>query len=114
MKFAAALALAVISLAFLQGCTSDNGIVRVGIAVNQLCISLKGILPVASMLMVLVGASVYAAGQLMGAETRARANVWATAALMGALVGLLINSIAPPILSPIYGSTVSCSPSGSS
>jgi hypothetical protein len=39
----------------------------------------------------------------MGAETRARANVWATAALTGALIAVLIYAIAPAVLNTIYG-----------
>jgi len=41
----------------------------------------------------------------MGAETRARANVWATSALTGALIGILISVIAPSILQIIAGPT---------
>lgn len=78
-------------------------------AISQFCGGMQGILPAASMLMVLIGAVVYASGQIMGAETRARANVWATAALTGALVGLLISSVAPTVLETIYGQgQVSC------
>ena len=71
-------------------------------AVSQLCSGLTSLLPVASMLMVVVAGVIYAAGQLMGAETRARANVWATAALTGALIGVLIYAIAPAVLTTIY------------
>jgi hypothetical protein len=72
-------------------------------AINNLCYDLTQLLPVVSMLMVVVAGVIYAAGQVMGAETRARANVWATAALTGALIGLLIYAIAPPVLQTIYG-----------
>jgi len=79
-------------------------------ALTNLCTGLRDILPVASMLMVVVAGVIYSAGQIMGAETRARANVWATAALTGALIGVLIYAIAPSILGTIYGSTsgISC------
>ena len=88
----------------------DSGITRVKNAISTLCVSLTSILPIASMLMVVVAGVIYAAGQLMGAETRARANVWATAALTGALIGLLIYAIAPAVLQTIYGGSeqVSC------
>ena len=72
-------------------------------AMNSLCESLKSLLPVAGMLMIMVAGLIYAAGQIMGAETRARANVWATAALTGALIAILIAVIAPPVLKAIYG-----------
>ncbi len=81
-------------------------------AITDLCGGLTNLLPSAAMLMVLVGAVVYAAGQVMGAETRARANVWATTLLTGALIGVLISSVAPPLLQAAYGSSVSCSNSG--
>ena len=76
--------------------------------VSQFCAGMTNLLPPAAMLMVLLGAVVYAAGQMMGAETRARANVWATAALTGALFAMLITSVAPPALGMIYGNKVSC------
>ena len=60
------------------------------------------------MLMFLIAAVVYALVQIMGAETRARANVWATAALGGALMAFLIVSIAPPVLSAVFGDAISC------
>ncbi|MCX8175003.1 MAG: hypothetical protein N3E51_02250 [Candidatus Micrarchaeota archaeon] len=68
-------------------------------AVFALCNALKSLLPVVAMLMIVFGAVVYAAGQIMGAETRARANVWATAAVTGALVAMLIATVAPAVLS---------------
>ena len=62
-----------------------------------------------AMLMIVIAGVIYAAGQVMGAETRARANVWATAALTGALIGILIYAIAPGVLALIYGqNTVNC------
>ena len=56
--------------------------------------------------MVVVGAVIYASGQVMGAETRGRANVWATAALVGAVMSVLINTIAPPVMGTAYGTTM--------
>jgi len=63
------------------------------------------------MLMIVFSGVIYAAGQLLGAETRARANVWATAALTGALIGVLIYAVAPSVLQTIYnegGAEVAC------
>jgi hypothetical protein len=77
----------------------------VGGAVAQFCAALRAFLPVAAMLMVIVAGVIYAGGQMMGAETRARANVWATAALTGALVAVLIAVVAPPVLATMYGET---------
>ena len=94
------------SVAFAGGSTpsgSNIGITAVAVSVNDLCIGLKSMLPVAAMLMIVLAGVIYAAGQMMGAETRARANVWATAALTGALIAILIAVVAPAVLSQIYG-----------
>jgi len=91
---------AVFSLAF-----AASGLSNVAQAVNDLCVGLKNMLPVAAMLMIILAGVIYAAGQMMGAETRARANVWATAALTGALIAILIAVVAPSVLSSIYGGT---------
>ncbi|HQT45085.1 MAG TPA: hypothetical protein PLO51_03845 [Candidatus Micrarchaeota archaeon] len=77
-------------------------------ALSTFCSSLKNIVPIAAMMMVVGAGVIYAAGQLMGAETRARANVWATSMLVGAVIGIMIVVVAPPILSTLLGSAVSC------
>jgi hypothetical protein len=56
----------------------------------------------AAMLAIVLGGVIYAAGQIMGAETRARANVWATAALTGALIAIMMAVVAPAVLGIIY------------
>ena len=80
-------------------------------ALSSLCSGLSQMVPVAAMLMVLLASVIYATGQMMGAETRARANVWATSALTGALIGILISVIAPSVLQIIAGpaSPIQCS-----
>src|SRR3989338_5433642 len=67
-------------------------------AVKDLCRGIMSLLPIAAMLMIVLAGVIYAAGQIMGAETRARANVWATACLTGALIAV----ITPPMLNAIY------------
>ena len=74
-------------------------------ALTDLCGGLRDLVPVAAMLMVLLASVIYATGQMMGAETRARANVWATSALTGALIGILISVVAPSVLQIIAGGT---------
>jgi hypothetical protein len=64
------------------------------------------------MLMTMLAAVIYAAGQMMGAETRARANVWATAALTGAMMAILISVVAPSVIGAVYGQTITCSGGG--
>ncbi|MEM2137560.1 MAG: hypothetical protein QW568_00545 [Candidatus Anstonellaceae archaeon] len=74
-------------------------------ALKDLCIGLKNMVPVAAMLMVLLASVIYATGQMMGAETRARANVWATSCLTGALIGIMISTVAPAVLQIINNNT---------
>ncbi|MCX8197897.1 MAG: hypothetical protein N3F07_01740 [Candidatus Micrarchaeota archaeon] len=101
-------AFALILLLVSPGLSATSPPNKVTAAISALCSDLTSLLPVVSMLMVVLGSVVYAAGQMMGAETRARANVWATAALTGAIIALLISTVTPPVLSAMYGKTVSC------
>ncbi len=71
---------------------------KLKVALKELCVGLRNLVPIAAMLMVLLAAVIYATGQMMGAETRARANVWATSCLTGALIGIIIASVAPAVL----------------
>jgi hypothetical protein len=78
-------------------------------AMSSLCTGLTQMLPVAAMLMIILAGVIYAAGQMMGAETRARANVWATACLTGALIAILITVVAPAVLGAMNnGTAVQC------
>lgn len=74
-------------------------------ALKELCVGLKNLVPIAAMLMILLAAVIYATGQMMGAETRARANVWATSCLTGALIGIIIAAVAPAVLTIMAPST---------
>jgi hypothetical protein len=79
-----------------------SGLSGLSNGLQQFCSSVKQLLPIAAMLMVVLAGVIYAGGQIMGAETRARANVWATACLTGALIAILIVVVAPPVLNAIY------------
>ena len=98
--------LAVLGMAF----ASSMMLTTLQNAMSQLCLSLKSMLPVVAMLMLVMAGVIYASGQILGAETRARANVWATACLTGALISILIVVIAQPVLQTILaeGGTISC------
>ncbi len=87
---------------------ATSGIGALSASLNTFCKDLKGIMGIVVMLMIIGAAVVYAGGQIMGAETRARANVWATAMLTGSLIGLLIYAIAPTVLTGIAGVDVGC------
>ena len=78
------------------------------LAMSSFCAGLTQMLPVAAMLMTILAGVIYASGQMMGAETRARTNVWTTAALTGALAAILITVVAPQLLTAINGAAVQC------
>jgi len=92
----------ILILALAVASANTTPLASVRTAVTNLCTDAKSLLPVVAMLMIVFAGIIYAAGQILGAETRARANVWATAALTGALIGVLIYAIAPGVLTTIY------------
>ena len=97
----------------LVAATSDTS--QITSALSQLCDLFYKILPIAILLVVVLAGVVFAAGQAMGAETRARANVWATNMLIGAIIAAVVYVLAPWFLGIIYqGSTFDWSSCGSS
>ena len=78
------------------GITMDSG--AIAKALQSLCVDVKAMLGVAMMLMVVSSAVVYSVGQTMGAETRARASVWATSMFNGAIIAALMYIIVPWML----------------
>ena len=109
MRFAYVILAALVAISVLAA-TSVTILGTLQDAVSSLCTQAKSLLPVTAMLMLIMGGVIYAAGQLLGAETRARANVWATACLTGALIAILMVVVAPPVLQMIYGDqgTIGC------
>ncbi len=57
-------------------------------------------------LLIVAAAVVYAGGQLLGAETRARATVWATSMFIGALIAVLIYVVVPFVLETMMGQSI--------
>ena len=56
------------------------------------------------MFAMIVGAAVvYAGGQIMGAETRARASVWATAMFTGAVIAAVVYILVPTFIYSVLG-----------
>ncbi|MFA5049779.1 MAG: hypothetical protein WC501_02115 [Candidatus Micrarchaeia archaeon] len=53
------------------------------------------------LILIVMAAIIYAAGQVMGAETRARANVWATSMFLGAIIGGLIYLVVPVFINAL-------------
>jgi len=75
--------------------TTTTGTGGITNALTNICTTIKAIVPIVALLMFIIAGAVYAAGQVMGAETRARANVWSTAMLVGGIIGLIIAASAP-------------------
>ncbi len=67
-------------------------------AMSAMCVTAQTFLIFAAMLLIILAGATYAIGQVMGAETRARASVWATSMLTGALIGLVIYLVVPYII----------------
>lgn len=67
-------------------------------ALQELCEISQTFLGAAALVLIVLAGTTYAIGQIMGAETRARASVWATAMLTGAIVGAVIYLVAPAII----------------
>ena len=59
---------------------------------------LKSLLPIAIVVMIVLAGIIFTVGQVMGAETRARANVWATNMLIGAVIAVIVVIIIPWLL----------------
>lgn len=66
----------------------------------------KMVMGAVMLILVVLAAIIYAAGQVLGAETRARANVWATSMFVGAIIGGLIYLIIPVFLTELLGEDI--------
>ena len=73
---------------------SNVAFAALGDSINSICKTTKDIVPVVALLMFIMAGGIYAIGQVLGAETRARASVWATAMLVGGIIGLIIAASA--------------------
>ena len=70
-------------------------------ALGGMCAIVQSSLAIGMLMLVVIAALVYAVGQVLGAETRARAAVWATAMFIGAIIGALIYILMPVIISQL-------------
>jgi hypothetical protein len=84
---------------------------QIASALGEVCRASQTFLGAAIMIMILLAGATYALGQVLGAETRARASVWATAMMTGAIIGALIYLLTPVIIKALLptGSGVSFS-----
>ena len=64
------------------------------------------ILPVAMMAAIALGAVLYAVGQMMGAEARAKTTVWAHNAILFAVVAGLVYIVGPWLIRLLVGDTI--------
>ena len=88
---------------FVFATTGTTSTTNISAALSMVCVLFNTILPVGVLLAVLLAGVVFAIGQTMGAETRARANVWATNLLIGALIAGVVVVLAPEIISILLG-----------
>ncbi len=94
----------VLNLVSLLAATADPTAANLASALNILCNNARTFLGATAMILVVLAGATYAVGQVLGAETRARAAVWATAMLTGAVIGIVIYIIMPPIINALMGS----------
>lgn len=85
--------------------TSAGSDIKAGIC--QLYTTVNTVLGAVIFVLIVLAAVVYAAGQVMGAETRARASVWATSMIIGAVIGIIILVLVPPVLQAMMGGSLS-------
>ncbi len=88
---------------------TGNAVAYLESALQDICLQIQNLIPTASMLLVVLGSVLYGGAQLFGnAEIRAKGSVWATSCITGAILGLIIATVAPDILSQLAGTTVAC------
>jgi hypothetical protein len=98
------LALFILSLSSVSFASSN-----LNAALGTLCSTGQAVLGGITMLLIVLSGVTYAVGQVLGAETRARATVWATAMITGAVIGALIYIVMPPVIVAMTGMPASCS-----
>jgi len=86
----------------LFGVLMSAGVENISGSLYCLYTTVKGALAIGMLLLVCLAAIVYALGQVLGAETRARASVWATAMFTGAIIGAILYIVLPYILKTLF------------
>jgi len=99
--------MSVILLTFISLAWASTGAGGIGLALNDLCTTIVGFLGVAMLLLIVLAAVIYAVGQMLGAETRARATVWATAMFTGAIIAAVIYMVTPYLIGFIISGSAS-------
>ncbi len=75
-------------------------------AICEIVNIVKTVMGAVMLILIVMAAIIYAAGQVMGAETRARANVWATSMFLGAIIGGLIYLVVPVFINTLMNMDV--------
>jgi Na+-driven multidrug efflux pump len=65
---------------------------------NGVCKMAKNLLPIIVIVLFVIAAVAYGAGQIFGAEMRGRATGWAINMVVGAIIGLIIFLLSEPVL----------------
>ena len=73
-----------------------------GELMNNICYSLRGMMPVVSLTLLVVAGLVYAIGKVLGQEYRSKTESWAISIVIGAIIGLVLGLGAPFIIEVIY------------
>ncbi len=76
----------------------EDAMERFSTAFCELYNLLKGILPLGVLVVIILAGLVFALGQVLGAETRARANVWATNMIIGTVIAVIVIILVPWLL----------------
>ena len=99
------LLLAVVAINLISVASAQTASGNIISALSSLCTISQTFLGAAAMVLIVLAGLTYAIGQIMGAETRARATVWATAMLTGAIIGIIIYLVAPIIINALLSGT---------
>lgn len=75
--------------------TAEDTGIQIEKAICEIVCIVEMVMGAVMLILIVLAAIIYAAGQVLGAETRARANVWATTMFVGAIVGGLIYLVVP-------------------
>ena len=96
-----------LSASGLFAASAVSGAVNVADSLCQIYNDMQGLLPPLAMLLVVLAAVIYAAGQVGSAEFRANSGKWATALIVGAVLSLVLILILPGILQ-LFNSNANC------
>jgi hypothetical protein len=74
----------------------------VGILINNICATMRDLLPIVALLLFMIAALIYGIGKLLGQEFRSKTESWAITIVIGAIIGMVLGLSAPFIIEVIY------------